>query len=36
MARALGDEGNVTVDTTPMSEYEEKEWKRLEKITKKL
>ena len=34
--RALGDEGNVTVDTTPMSEYEEKEWKRLEKITKKL
>ena len=34
--RALGDEGKVTVDTTPMSEYEEKEWKRLEKITKKL
>ena len=24
------------IDTTPMSEYEEKEWKRLEKITKKL
>ena len=34
--RALGDEGNVTIDTTPMSEYEEKEWQRLEKITKKL
>ena len=24
------------IDTTPMSEYEEKEWERLEKITKKL
>jgi len=34
--RALGDEGKVTIDTTPMSEYEEKEWERLEKITKKL
>ena len=25
-----------SIDTTPMSEYEEKEWERLEKITKKL
>ena len=24
------------IDTTPMSEYEEKEWERLEKISKKL
>ena len=25
-----------SIDTTPMSEYEEKEWERLEKISKKL
>tara|TARA_B100000900_G_scaffold403530_1_gene410725 strand:+ start:141 stop:671 length:531 start_codon:yes stop_codon:yes gene_type:complete len=35
--RALGDEGKPSsIDTSPMSEYEEKEWQRLEKITKKL
>ena len=42
--RALGDDGVITyektkpksIDDSPMSEYEEKEWKRLEKITKKL
>jgi NTP pyrophosphatase (non-canonical NTP hydrolase) len=37
--RALGDEPRTkpkSIDDTPMSEYEEKEWQRLEKITKKL
>ena len=44
---ALGDDDDIDyhenepvyirgIDTTPMSEYEEKEWERLEKITKKL
>ena len=31
-----GTAGVSNIDTTPMSEYEEKEWERLEKITKKL
>ena len=31
-----GSAGSSSIDTTPMSEYEEKEWERLEKITKKL
>ena len=31
-----GTAGVSSIDTTPMSEYEEKEWERLEKITKKL
>ena len=31
-----GTAGSSSIDTTPMSEYEEKEWERLEKITKKL
>ena len=37
--RALGDEPRTkpkSIDDTPMSEYEEKEWQRLEKISKKL
>lgn len=37
--RALGDEPTTkpkSIDDSPMSEYEEKEWKRLEKISKKL
>ena len=37
--RALGDEPRTkpkSIDDSPMSEYEEKEWKRLEKISKKL
>ena len=31
-----GTAGSSSIDTTPMSEYEEKEWERLEKISKKL
>jgi NTP pyrophosphatase (non-canonical NTP hydrolase) len=31
-----GSAGSSSIDTTPMSEYEEKEWERLEKISKKL
>ena len=31
-----GGAGTSSIDTTPMSEYEEKEWERLEKISKKL
>jgi len=31
-----GSAGSSSIDTTPMSEYEEKEWERLEKLTKKL
>jgi len=37
--RALGDEPRTkpkSIDTSPMTEQEEKEWERLEKITKKL